>query len=46
MGAGRDFAAGLEVVVDEGDGMGGCEERDDDGDDGMARSEVLTVAIV
>jgi hypothetical protein len=34
----------LEVVVDEEDGMGVCDERDDDGD-GMARSEMLTVAI-
>jgi hypothetical protein len=46
VGAGRDFAAGLEVVVDEKDGAGDSEERDDDDDgDGRARSEELTGAI-
>jgi hypothetical protein len=44
VGAGRDFAAGLEVVVDERDGEGDPEERDGDGD-GRARSEELTGAI-
>lgn len=42
VGAGRDFAAGLEVVVDERDGEG--DERDGDGD-GRARSEELKEAI-
>lgn len=46
VGAGRDFAGGLEVVVDVGDGTGVSEECDGDGDgDGRARSEVLTEAI-
>jgi hypothetical protein len=47
VGAGRDLAAGLEVVVDEGDGAGDSEERGDgDGDgDRRARSEELTGAI-
>jgi hypothetical protein len=46
VGAGRDFAGGLEVAVDGRDGMGASEECDGDGDgDGRARSEVLTVAM-
>jgi hypothetical protein len=45
VGAGRDFAAGLEVVVDGRDGMEASEECDGDGD-GRARSEVSTVAMV
>jgi hypothetical protein len=44
VGAGRDFAAGLEVVVDGRDGMESSEECDGDGD-GRARSEVSTVAM-
>jgi len=44
VGAGRDFAGGLEVGVDGRDGMGASEECDGDGD-GRARSEVLTVAM-
>ena len=43
MGAGRDFAAGLSVVVDERDGVGDS-ERDGEGDGG-ARSDVLAGAI-
>ena len=44
VGAGRDFAGGLEVGVDGRDGMGPSEECDGDGDgDGRARSDVLTV---
>jgi len=44
VGAGRDFAAGLEVVVDERDGMGASEECDGDGD-GRVKSEELAVAM-
>jgi hypothetical protein len=48
MGAGRDFAAGLVVVVDERAKVGDSEERgDEDEDEERARSEdsELTVSI-